>query len=118
MQVDDVEDEEFADWVQEAIDGLPAPLLKAVSNVEVLIEHSAPGHPERLGLYQGIPLTRRTGSYMWALPDRITIYRGSLERVYGRDRERLKERTQHVVRHEFAHHFGISDERLHEMGRY
>ena len=53
MQVDDVEDEEFADWVQEAIDGLPAPLLKAVSNVEVLIEHSAPGHPERLGLYQG-----------------------------------------------------------------
>lgn len=111
-------EEEFADWVQEAIDGLPEQLAAAVSNVEVLIEDVDPAHPERLGLYQGIPLTRRSRGYVWALPDRITIYRGSLERVYGRNRERLKERVQHVVRHEFAHHFGISDDRLREMGRY
>jgi len=118
MELDGAADEEFAEWVQEAVDGLPAELAEAVSNVEVLIEDSDPAHPERLGLYQGIPLTRRSRGYVWALPDRITIYRGSLERVYGRNRERLKERTQHVVRHEFAHHFGISDDRLREIGRY
>ena len=118
MDEDTPDEEEFAEWVQEAIDGLPPELAAAVSNVEVLIEHSDPAHPERLGLYQGIPLTRRTRGYVWALPDRITIYRGSLERIYGRDRKRLKERTQHVVRHELAHHFGISDERLLELGRY
>ena len=110
--------EDFEVWIQEAIDSLPAELAAAVENVEVLIEDSDPQHPERLGLYQGIPLTRRSRGYVWALPDRITIYRGSLERLYGRNRARLKERTQHVVRHEFAHHFGISDARLHEMGRY
>ena len=118
MDEDAAGDEEFAEWVQEAIDGLPAELARAVSNVEVLIEHSDAAHPERLGLYHGVPLTRRSRGYVWALPDRITIYRGSLERVYGRNRERLRERVQHVVRHEFAHHFGISDARLREMGRY
>ena len=115
---EDVSEEEFADWVQEAMDGLPPELAGAVSNVEVLIEDVDPAHPERLGLYHGIPLTRRSRGYVWALPDRITIYRGSIERVCGRNRERLKERAQHVVRHEFAHHFGISDARLHEIGRY
>jgi len=77
--------QEFEEWVQEAIDSLPSGLADAVSNVEILIEDS---DPERLGLYQGIPLTRRSRGYVWALPDRITIYRGSLERIYGRNRER------------------------------
>ena len=116
---DDAPDtQEFEEWVREALDSLPPELADAVSNVEILIEDSDPSHPERLGLYQGIPLTRRSRGYVWALPDRITIYRGSLERVYGRNRERLKERAQHVVRHEFAHHFGVSDARLRELGRY
>ena len=118
MEAQRVDDEEFADWVQQAIDEFPPHLAEAVSNIEVLIEDVDPAHPERLGLYQGIPLTRRSRGYMWALPDRITIYRGSIERVYGRNPERLKERVQHVVRHEFAHHFGISDDRLREIGRY
>jgi len=118
MGAEHVDDEEYADWVQDAIDEFPPNLAEAVSNLEVLIENRDPAHPERLGLYQGVPLTRRSRGYVWALPDRITIYRGSIERFYGRDRERLKEHTQHVVRHEFAHHFGISDARLLEMGRY
>jgi predicted Zn-dependent protease with MMP-like domain len=84
----------------------------------VLIEDRDPTHPERLGLYQGVPLTRHSRGYVWAPPDRITIYRGSIERFYGRDRTLLKDRVQHVVRHEFADHFGISDARLREMGRY
>ena len=71
-----------------------------------------------LGLYEGIPLTQRTSSYSGVLPDKITIFRGPLERLYGHDPDRLVERVRHVVLHEVAHHFGISDERLVELDRY
>jgi len=70
-----------------------------------------------LGLYQGIPLTNRTSGYSGALPDKITIYRGPLERYYGRDQAELRAQVKRVVLHEIAHHFGISDERLTELGR-
>ena len=113
-----VEDEEFAEWVVEALTSLPPRLAEAVSNVDILIEDVDPQHPHRLGLYHGVPLTRRSRGYVWAMPDRITLYRGTLERVYGHDPDRLKERAQHVVRHELAHHFGISDDRLRELRRY
>ena len=110
--------ESFEDWVREALDSLPPELAQATANVEVFIEDHDPEHPYRLGLYHGIPLTRRTRGYVWAMPDRITIYRGALERLYGHDADRLKDRVQHVVRHELAHHCGISDDRLREIGRY
>src|SRR6185295_14927530 len=83
----------------------------------VVEEEPPPGQP-LLGLYQGIPLTRRTSGYSGVLPDKITIYRGPLERLYGADPETLRLQIRHVVIHEVAHHFGISDERLQEMGRY
>ena len=86
--------------------------------MDIFIEDEDPEHPERLGLYQGIPLTERSHNYVWALPDRITIYRGSLERAYGYNHANLKSQVKHVVLHELAHHFGISDERLHEIDRY
>ena len=70
-----------------------------------------------LGLYQGIPLTRRTTAYAAVPPDRITIYRGPLERLTGGDPDRLREQVRRVVLHEIAHHFGISDERLRELHR-
>ena len=76
-----------------------------------------PGHP-LLGLYEGVPLTRRGAYYAGALPDKITIFRGPLERLYGADPERLRREVRHVVLHEIAHHFGISDERLVELDRY
>lgn len=103
--------------VRDAMDGLPAEIARRVDNVAVEIADDEPSHPGILGLYQGIPLTERR-SYAFALPDRITIFRRTLERLYGHDPALLRERTMHVVRHEFAHHFGISDERLHEIGRY
>jgi predicted Zn-dependent protease with MMP-like domain len=103
--------------VRDAIDGLPEDLARRVDNVAVEIADEEPGHPEILGLYQGISLPRRR-AYVFALPDRITIFRRPLERLYGHDPALLRERTMHVVRHEFAHHFGISDERLREIGRY
>ena len=76
-----------------------------------------PGHP-LLGLYEGVPLTRRGAYYAGALPDKITIFRGPLERLYGADPERLRREVRHVVLHEIEHHFGISDERLVELDRY
>lgn len=103
--------------VRDAMDGLPEDIARRVDNVAVEIADAEPGHPEILGLYQGISLPRRRG-YLFALPDRITIFRGPLERLYGHDPALLREKTMHVVRHEFAHHFGISDERLREIGRY
>ena len=76
-----------------------------------------PGQP-LLGLYEGVPLTSRTSGYAGVPPDKITIYRGPLERLYGHDHELLREQIRRVVLHEIAHHFGISDERLRELDRY
>ena len=102
--------------VQDAIDALPDEIAPRIDNVAVEIADDEPGHPEILGLYQGIALPGRAG-YNLALPDRITIFRRPLERLYGHDPQLLRERTVHVVGHEFAHQFGISDERLREIGR-
>ena len=111
-------DELFADYTQEALDSLPPELRAEMSNVEIVVEQEPPDGQPLLGLYEGIPLTRRTSFYAGALPDKITIYRGPLERLYGHDDALLTERTRHVVLHEIAHHFGISDERLIELDRY
>jgi predicted Zn-dependent protease with MMP-like domain len=89
-----------------------------MSNVEVVVEDEpADGRP-LLGLYQGVPLTRRGTGYSGVLPDKITIYRGPLERQYGHDPDLLRHHIRRVVLHEVAHHFGISDERLVEIDRY
>jgi predicted Zn-dependent protease with MMP-like domain len=109
---------DFDQVVQEALDSLPRELRDRISNVEVVVEDEPPLGQPLLGLYQGIPLTRRGSGYSGALPDKITIYRGPLERLYGWDPEVLRAQTRHVVLHEVAHHFGISDERLIEIDRY
>ena len=111
-------DAEFESWAEEAIEALPAELRRAMSNVAILIEDEPTAGMPLLGLYQGIPLTSRTSGYSGALPDKISIYRGPLERYYGHDRDELRRQVKRVVLHEIAHHFGISDERLHELDRY
>lgn len=110
--------DDFEDAVRDALDALPAELRDAMSNVTVLVEDEPPAGAPLLGLYQGVPLTRRTSSYQGTLPDKITIYRGPLERLYSSDPAQLRDQIRHVVWHEVAHHFGISDERLVELGRY
>lgn len=110
--------EEFEETVQEALASLPADIAERIDNVDIQIAEEAPGRPNLLGLYQGVPLTRRTSGYVFALPDRITLYRRPIERVAGHDRARLRAEIRHVVLHELAHHFGISDDRLREIGRY
>jgi predicted Zn-dependent protease with MMP-like domain len=84
----------------------------------VTVDDEPPPGQRLLGLYHGVPLTRRGTSYGAVLPDKITIYRGPLERLYGGDPARLRAMIRHVVLHEFAHHFGISDEQLVELGAY
>ena len=83
-----------------------------MSNVELVVEDEPPPGLPLLGLYQGVPLTRRTSFYAGVPPDKITIYQGPLERLYARDPERLRREIRRVVLHEIAHHFGIGDERL------
>jgi predicted Zn-dependent protease with MMP-like domain len=109
---------DFEQAVRSALELLPPQLRRAMSNVDIVVDEDAPANSNVLGLYQGIPLTRRTSSYGAVLPDKITIYRRPIERVAGHDPERLRREIQHVVIHEIAHHFGISDERLIELGKY
>jgi predicted Zn-dependent protease with MMP-like domain len=109
---------DFEEFVQEALDALPTDLREAMSNVEIVVEDEPPAGQPLLGLYQGVPLTRRTSWYGNVPPDKISIYRGPLERHYGSDPELLRDQIRRVVLHEIAHHFGISDARLREIDRY
>ena len=86
--------------IQETLDSLPRDLRDQISNVEILVEDEPPPGQRLLGLYQGVPLTRRGINYSGALPDKITIYRGPLERLYGHDPELLSTQIRHVVLHE------------------
>lgn len=109
--------ERFEALVLEALDGLPAWVRERMENIQVVIEdESPPGGPPLLGLYEGVPLTERA-DYAWALPDRITLYRRTIEDEAGGDEDSLRRVVAETVIHEIAHFFGISDERLHELGR-
>lgn len=101
-----------------ALDELPLELRDRMSNVEVVVENEPPAGQPLLGLYQGVPLTERGTGYSGFLPDKISIYRGPLERHYGHDPALLQRQIRRVVLHEVAHHFGISDARLVELDRY
>ena len=109
-----VTDEEFEALVDEGLDMVPPALLDKLENTVILIEDAHPTGLGVLGLYEGIPLTEQTffGSFE---PNRITIYREA-RKDYCWSREDLAEQVAITVVHEIAHHFGISDERLHELG--
>jgi predicted Zn-dependent protease with MMP-like domain len=116
--VEDAQSDFFESLVVRAIARLPAEQRAQMSNVEIVVEDEPPGGLPLLGLYTGVPLTRRSSWYAWAPPDKITLYRGPLERLYGHDRALLAAEVEHTVLHEIAHHFGISDARLVELDRY
>ena len=113
-----MDEDEFERSVEEALESLPPDLRGFMSNVAVVVEEEPPAGTPLLGLYQGVPLTRRGSAYAGMPPDKITIYRRPLERLYGGDPTRLRREIRRVVLHEVAHHFGISDERLVEIDRY
>ncbi|MFH9891902.1 metallopeptidase family protein [Streptomyces luteogriseus] len=133
--------EEFEELVAEALDRIPPELTRLMDNVAVFVEDEPPSDdPELLGLYEGTPLTDRGEWYAGVLPDRITVYRNpTLRMCESREdvvaeteitvvhdtpkdisseemREAVREEVAVTVIHEIAHHFGIPDERLHELG--
>lgn len=120
--------EEFEALVDEAMASLPPALHDRISNVAIVVEtapspaqlrHSrvAPGNT-LLGLYEGIPLTQRTSHYGNVVPDKITLFRAPIEAAAGYDPARIREQVRRTVIHEIAHHFGIDDDRLEELGAY
>ena len=108
----------FEQLVDEALYDLPDDISSLMSNVAVTVEDEPPPGQPLLGLYQGVPWGRRGPYYAGALPDKITIYRGPLERMSGGDPKRLRFAVRRTVFHEIAHHFGISDQRLVDLDRY
>ena len=108
----------FDELVAEALDSLPDWVLDRLENVEILVEERPPRRePNLLGLYHGIPLTKRGAGYAGVLPDTITLYRRTIESV-ARDDDHLRSLIAHTVEHEVAHFFGISDARLRDMDAY
>jgi predicted Zn-dependent protease with MMP-like domain len=108
----------FEEAIDDALNSLPADLRAAMSNVEIVVEDEPPDGQPLLGLYRGVPLPRRTSTYSGVLPDKISIFGGPITRLAAGDVDRLRRAVRHVVLHEIAHHFGISDERLIELDRY
>lgn len=113
---------DFERLVKEALEYLPDNLAERMSNVDIVVEDLPPADdlvdedPERLlGLYHGIPLTDRGDNYFGVLPDRITLYQNNIERL-ARSAPDLKNIVRRTIIHEIAHHFGIDDDRLEELG--
>jgi predicted Zn-dependent protease with MMP-like domain len=114
---------DFYELVERAVEGLPPELSRLLDNVAIVVDdwpdYSTPlvsgGPGETLyGLYEGVPLTERGAGYYGVLPDKITIFRGPLERDFTKDE--LEEQVRITVVHEIAHYFGFDEERLEELG--
>jgi predicted Zn-dependent protease with MMP-like domain len=117
----------FEELVAEVLDDLPEFFQDRLDNVDVVVEELADPHTLRLvrarspydllGFYHGIPLTERTASYGLVAPDKISIYRRPIE-MQCRTEDELRQTVRRVVLHEIAHHFGIDDDRLRDIGAY
>jgi len=117
----------FENLVTEAVEGLPEEFRRKLENIDIVIEDEpAPEHKKAvgtkekgflMGLYQGVPLSKRTHYYGNVLPDKITIFRNNIERFCRTDEE-IREAVRRTVIHEFAHYFGISDEHMRKSGTY
>jgi len=119
---------EFEELAVKAISELPEGFKDKLENVDVVIEDEPNmdtvktmrlGSKGRLlGLYQGVPLKARTHYYGMVLPDKITLYKANIERVCRLQGLDVYDEVKHVIQHEIAHHFGISDGRLRDLGTY
>jgi predicted Zn-dependent protease with MMP-like domain len=109
-----VDRDRFEEMVVAALDSLPEDLGRLMRNVAVTVEHDG-GPRGLLGLYQGVPLTSRTSGYAGVLPDRITIYRLAICAICDTE-DQVVDQVRRTVIHEVAHHFGIDDARLEELG--
>ncbi|MGE0215720.1 metallopeptidase family protein [Mycolicibacterium sp.] len=105
----------FDELVGDALDQIPPELASAIDNVVILVADRNADEPDLLGLYEGVALTERDSWYAGSLPDTITVYREALLEICDSEEEVVDEVTITVI-HEIAHHFGIDDDRLHELG--
>ncbi|MGE2837247.1 metallopeptidase family protein [Mycobacterium sp. SMC-4] len=105
----------FDELVGDALDLIPPELAAAIDNVVILVSDRHDEEPDLLGLYEGVALTERDSWYAGSLPDTITIYRGALLEICETE-EQVVDEVAITVIHEIAHHFGIDDDRLHELG--
>ncbi len=118
---------DFERVVAQTLDELPDGIRLQIANVAIVVEEwpdedtldmaGVDDPADLLGFYYGIPLTERTSSYGLVLPDKISIYRQPITRICRDDRE-LRAAIRRTLRHEIAHYFGISDDRLEALGRY
>ena len=106
---------EFEELVADALDRLPAEIAGLLDNVVIFVEDHGPEGEPLLGLYEGVPLTERDTGYVMAEPDRVTVYRANVLAICD-DRDQVREQVEITVVHEIAHHFGIDDDRLHDLG--
>lgn len=123
-----ISDDEFEAMAAEAIDSLPPIFLQRLENVEIVVEKrpsaallrelNVPPGNTLLGLYEGVPLTERTSDYGLVVPDLITLFQDPIVAATDGSREAVQAEIRHTIVHEVAHYFGISDERLHELGLY
>ena len=122
-----MENIDFDRIVTEALEALPQVFQDRMANVEIVVEEwpdretmrlTGTRHPaELLGFYHGIPLTERSQGHTLVLPDKISIYRQPIERMC-RTPEAIRAQVRRTVMHELAHHFGLDDDRLREIGAY
>lgn len=112
----EVSEERFAALAEQALAGVPEELARLLDNVVLFVEDDPPaGEPDLLGVYDGIPLTERDSTYGGALPDRIVVFRNPTLAICDTEADVVEEVNITVV-HEIAHHFGIDDDRLHDLG--
>jgi predicted Zn-dependent protease with MMP-like domain len=110
-----MDSQRFDELVSDALDLIPPQLAALMDNVVVLVADRNDEEDDLLGLYEGVALTERDSHYAGSLPDTITIYRDALLDVCD-DEDEVIEEVKITVVHEIAHHFGIDDDRLHELG--
>lgn len=118
----------FEELVIKAVNELPETFKHNLENIDIVIEEEPNMNTAKklglgtrghlLGLYQGVPLKNRTHYYGMVMPDKITLYKSNIERSSNESREDLYKRVKHVLQHEIAHHFGISDRRLKDLDAY
>lgn len=108
---------DFEKLVKEAVEEIPEKFRKRLDNLEVVVEDwpDIPNKFALLGLYQGVPRTKRTSSYGGVLPDKITIFQGPMERKAGGSEEKIAKLVKRVVWHEIGHHFGMEEGRVRKI---
>ena len=119
---------EFETIVKGVLEELPKEFKDKLQNIDIVIEEELDMEAAKrlglgakgrlLGLYQGVPLKDRTHYYGMVMPDKITLYKQNIESSCEEGGSDIREEIKHVIQHEIAHHFGISDKRLKDLGIY